>query len=146
MTPGDQAFIFVLIVIGALIAVGLTLIIARAFGLAKRAPMNATSTALTQLRQRIPEMNRLPDAEQQRIARAAATHPLVLGPAVAILALFVWVAIGNNALLDLINSSWRIAGFIGVVLLAAILVSGFFLREFVAKRMVRRALTEHGLR
>lgn len=137
----DQVFIFGALVIGTALAVVTTLLILRAAGLIKKAPAGAPPPLLNPLRARVPDLKLLPEAEQHRIARAAMRHPIVWGPVVALLLAFGWFALANTGgVLDLIESSTRMAGLVGVALAAVALVWGFAARNRVARDMVRRHL------
>lgn len=143
MDSETQLYIFVMLAVGTVAAVLLTLLVVKALGLAKAGdPLVNRRETVQRFGRSLPGFSELPDADQERIATRAMRHPLVFAYPVAILAGFIWTAIGNLALLDAINSHWRIAALIGIAVLAVIIFGMKWLQGLIARRMVARVRAE----
>lgn len=140
MDSETQLYIFVMLAVGTVAAVLLTLLVVKAVGLAKAGdPLVNRRETVQRFGRSLPGFSELPAAEQERIATRTLRHPLVIAYPVAILAGFVWVAIGNSTLNDAINSHWRMAALIGVAVLAVIIFGMKWLQRLIARRLVARA-------
>jgi type III secretory pathway component EscS len=128
----DQLFEFAVLLAGTLVAVVITLMIASAAGWIKLKP-NAGA-----LEARTPELRSLPGDERQRIARRATRHPLVWGILLAAIASLVWLAVANAWIIDLINSSWRVAAVIGIVVMVVLVKALFLVQDQIVRRQIRR--------
>jgi hypothetical protein len=128
----DQLFEAAVLLAGILVAVVITLMIASAMGWIKLKP-NAGALAA-----RAPELSGLPGDEQQRIVRRATRHPLVWGILLAAIASLVWLAVANPWTIDLINSSWKLAAVLGIVVMAALVKALFVVQDQIVRRQIHR--------
>lgn len=139
MNSETQLYIFVMLAVGTVAAVLLTLLVVKAVGLANaRDPQAGRREMVQRFGRSLPGFADLPASDQERIATRTMRHPLVLAYAAVILAGFIWLSLSNAALLDAINSSWRVAALIGIAVLAVIIFGMKWLQGLIARRMVAR--------
>jgi hypothetical protein len=94
---------------------------------------------VSQLKQRVPELGRLPEDQQLSIVKRSFIVPSLL--ALSTLLAFILIAVSNPPLLDFINASSRSAGFVGIILLVVILLPFLWLQAFLVRRKIRRLTT-----
>lgn len=140
MNTETQVYVFTMIAVGTVMAVLVTLLIAKVLGLAKTGdPLTRRNEAVQRFGKSLPGFSDLSQSDQQRIAKRAIRHPVVIAYAMVILAGFIWLALGYPPLLDAINAHWRYAAIIGIALLAVILFGVQGLQTLIAKRLIAQA-------
>ncbi len=137
MTDAIRLELFLMLSVGAVIAVVITLFILKRMGKINPAVGQAQDEALAaQLRQDHPAFANLTKEEQLARARQVRTHPAIWAFAVAVLGGFLWTALSVPAVLDWINQGARAAGLVGIAVLAVVLGGIALIKRVMIARML----------
>jgi hypothetical protein len=138
MSTSDQAEIFAVVALGAVLAVVLTLFILRKLGLTKFAKADERHAPLNQGLLADPRLDALSAEDRQKVLAKVRWHPLVILWLFGAIGGFAWVAIGSPDLLNFINVSARSAALVGVAVLVVVLVGLKLLWWWLIGRAIRQ--------
>jgi hypothetical protein len=138
MAFSEHLEIFLMLVVGCVLAVGITVLVLRKMGLVDFAKAPENGAPLSQGLLADTRLDGLSSDEQRRLLAKVRWHPLVLIWLFGSIGGFAWFATGSNEMLDFINRGSRSAALIGIVLLVVVFVGLKFLYHWLIGRAIAR--------
>jgi hypothetical protein len=138
MSFGDQMQTWLIMLLGVVIAVGITLFVLRKMGIIDYAKAAERNAPLNQGLLADPRLAALSAEERQRVLATVRWHPLVILWLFVSIGGFAWVAIGSTGLLNFINAGSRSAFVIAIILFAIVFLGLKLLWRWLIGRAIRQ--------
>jgi hypothetical protein len=139
MAFSDHLELFLVVLVGAVLAIGVTLLILRKKGLISYGQPADDGTPLNEGLIADPRLEALSAEDRRKVVANVRWHPIVLLWLFSTLIGFVWVGTGSNVLADFVNSAPRGAALIIAAIVLPIIFIGLkLLYRWLIGRAIRR--------
>jgi nitrate reductase gamma subunit len=139
MAFADHVQLFLMLMVGIVLSVGVTLLILRRKGLIDHARSTDQDIAFSQGLFADPRLDALSAQDRRLVIAQVRWHPTVLLWVFSTLVGIVWVATGSTELIDFVNGAPRGAAFvIGFIVLAIVFIGLKILYRWLIGRAIRR--------